>query len=119
MNRSGFLRRMIVAPFVAGAVLAAVSRVPVLYGDGIADDTVALQAWYDGKTVLYAGGGLVGHTINGGTYKLSDTIELRSGKSVHLVGGTVRSSADYPFRVHYRTFRVLFPKARIGDWRNP
>lgn len=48
-----------------------------LYGDGIHDDTAALQAWFDGKTVIDRRTGfLLGSVLSYGHYKMTDTLQL-------------------------------------------
>lgn len=55
MNRRSFLRGMLVVtavaivPTAALKAMEAIKPLPILYGDGIGDDTAALQALFDGK----------------------------------------------------------------------
>ena len=47
----------------------------ILYGDG-RDDSDALQAFFDGKTVLRPDGTRVMDTLEGGTFFVSKTIDI-------------------------------------------
>lgn len=61
----------------------AFASAPVIYGDGYHDDTAGLQAAFDGKpfkvvgkgTYIVRKGGQV--MLNGGTFKLTDTLHVR------------------------------------------
>jgi len=53
---------------------------PILYGDGQHDDTVALNAWIQGKPVRYANGALVGNVISGKEFRVSGVIDFTKGR---------------------------------------
>lgn len=75
--------------FGAAALLtAAVSPVsnlvaPVLWGDGIHDDTAALQALMDGKPVSVSGSTIIARegVLDGGSYLLTNTLRI-SGENI-------------------------------------
>lgn len=60
MSRRGFLNLMVgaTAVIVCQKVPTTLAPVPILYGDGIHDDTKALQALIDGKVVEFAKPGM-------------------------------------------------------------
>lgn len=86
--------------FMGGALgVAAAAVMPlgaaydaVLYGDGIHDDTAALQALFDGRPVYVKNDGVVlksndGHiSLKGGNYKISETLNIAPGKTIQLAG---------------------------------
>ena len=93
MNRRGFLKAMLAsaaAPYVVtnSGVLMPLgrfwtfggSRILTLCGDGVTDDSAALQAWLDGGTVLRADGTAMGRVLTGGSYRIGTTIYLRDGQ---------------------------------------
>lgn len=58
---------------------------PVLWGDGEHDDTLALNAWLRGETVIWADSDKeVGATISGRTFRLTDAIYVQSGTGRRL-----------------------------------
>lgn len=100
MNRRGFLKSILaagVAPaFVGSSVLMPVRKLwtpeqsLMLWGDGIRDDTLALQAWLDGKSVVHAfSGRQVGRVLFGGSYLVTNTLWLTPEQPVReLVSNT-------------------------------
>lgn len=79
MNRRHFLKTAAIATAglaLVGTGLATVMpKRYVLYGDGIQDDTEALQAWGRGEAVYRPDGSEVPyHLLYGGVYLLSGTI---------------------------------------------
>ena len=48
----------------------------ILYGDGVRDDSEALQAFFDGKPVLSPDGTRVVDTLEGDTFFVSKTIDI-------------------------------------------
>lgn len=100
MDRRGFLRGLFAAP----AIVAASSLMPVsakllldlppkLWGDGIHDDTAALQALLDG---VRPGGSV---NLNG-IYRVTRTLKMKPGTS--LVGGNstiLANHGDYALHV--------------------
>lgn len=67
---------------MAGAAFAltplfVLDPVPVLYGDNIHDDTKAIQAWFDGERVRWADGTPVSNELRGGTFRLTNTLQVR------------------------------------------
>ena len=76
LTRRGFLQTCL-ALAVAPSIVRAESLMPlvirttwVLHGDGISDDTLALQAWLDGERV-WMNGAVLGKTLRDGTFMLS------------------------------------------------
>lgn len=90
MQRRGFLGAMLAAAVAPAAVRAGVlmpvKKVwvpsqeiaaptgPIIWGDGIHDDTAALQAFVDGRPVMHPDGRAAGGSLFGGTYRLTQTI---------------------------------------------
>jgi len=83
MNKREFVQRF----FIAGVVLTvpfkwAYGKIQHrLYGDGKADDTVALQALLDGEPVIMPNGQTIQHNgdltqIPNGTYRTTQTLNL-------------------------------------------
>lgn len=109
LSRRGFLTGVIAVGAVA-ALPALASDMPILYGDGVHDDTAALQAFIDGKPVIrdgvvYRCDGDEPVVLHGGIYEISDTLVFdNSAKLAPLTfhGGEIRTSpdfsADYIFR---------------------
>ena len=57
----------------------------VLWGDGAHDDTVALNAWFRGESVVWADThGAVGAEIAGRTFLLSSTVYVSGGTGLRL-----------------------------------
>ena len=79
MNRRQFLpgfAALTVIPFMPSWILG--ERCLILHGDGVHDDSEALQAWIDGKDMYYADGTRVGTVISGRTLLIKQSIFLRS-----------------------------------------
>jgi len=84
MNRRSFLKSLAVvaAPYVitTAGVLMPVKKILaerpiILWADGVHDDTVALNSFLAGGKVYSPRGELLlGNTLRGGDYKVSDTI---------------------------------------------
>ena len=103
MNRRGFLKSILaagVAPaFVGSSVLMPVRALLTatleevtflqsgsgahartvqealrLYGDGVTDDTAAMQAWLNGEPVWGPAGTQMGRVLLGGSYRISNTL---------------------------------------------
>ena len=105
MNRRGFLGAMLAAA-ASPAIVRASSLMPiytpplVLWGDGIHDDTAALQALMDGKKVkrLFPGvaeavgvsGGLL---LSGGVFLVSNTITLPA-RSIYMQNSIFKGEAS-------------------------
>ncbi len=72
------------------AVAAAVKRVQpaamVLHGDGVTDDTAALQAWGRGEHVVRPDGSPVGPWLSGGAFLVRDAITISRKDSPGLIG---------------------------------
>ncbi|GAB3937490.1 hypothetical protein [Larkinella terrae] len=91
MKRRAFLAKSLAA-VGAVSVLGATIKPEryVLYGDGVHDDTKALQAYFDGKEVFWAhiidyqSPSGVARNITGKTLLLSDTIYLRNKIPTHV-----------------------------------
>jgi hypothetical protein len=135
MNRRGFLKSMLaagVAPYVvtSAGVLMPVKKILTatapeiafvqsgpgatpqtfqealrLWGDGIHDDTAALQAWLDGSPVIRGDGSMVGRVLYGGSYRVSGTIYMREDQpGRELFGNEFHGpvAADKPMFVYSR-----------------
>lgn len=98
MNRRSFLKSVLaagVAPaFVGSSVLMPVAKILsadgisflqsgagasplVLWGDGVRDDTAAMQAWLDGLDVVVDRyGNPLGRVLFGGTFRISHTLHM-------------------------------------------
>jgi Rieske Fe-S protein len=100
-TRRGFLGAMLaaaVAPaFVKADILMPVRKIivpsaeiiapgPILWGDGIHDDTAAFQAAIRGEPVWFADGRQFAGVIAGGIYKVSQTVKVSKGDSVAMHG---------------------------------
>jgi hypothetical protein len=135
MNRRGFLKSMLaagVAPYVVtsagvlmpvrkiltatapeiaftpsgtGATAMTAQEALRLWGDGIHDDTAALQAWLDGRPVIRGDGSMVGRVLSGGSYRVSETIYMREDQpGRELFGNEFHGpiAADKPMFVYSR-----------------
>lgn len=98
MDRRGFLRGMagVLAAGLAPAVLSSGVIMPIrqlivpgliLWGDGIHDDTAALQAFFDGKPVCSPGGIPFRGMMNNQTILVSATITINEDRQ--LLGGRI------------------------------
>jgi hypothetical protein len=101
MNRRAFFRLAAGAALtpLAAKVAAAFPDAPILYGDGIHDDTAAVQAFIDGQVVQFAnpamaeGAGWFGNPFDGGA-------TLRMPKGL------------------FRIFKPPIFGPKIGKWNN-
>ena len=105
MNRRGFLK-VVFSAAAASAVPIALNKAlrsptPVIYGDGIHDDTAGLQAAFNGqdfvchKDLVSVSGDTV--HLSGGTFLISKTIEVggtRSLRATHIALKTVPEFSD-------------------------
>ena len=104
MKRGQFLRAttaLVVTP-VAALKIAERLSYPVLYGDGLHDDTPALQAFFDGGPVL-VDGELVTESnriLRNGSYIVSETVHLRARNLRGIDGARFRWSGQYSFQPH-------------------
>lgn len=87
VSRRSFLRGALTvgALSVLPAIPAFAERIPTLWGDGIHDDTQALQAFLDGKPVRVDGAFIAvrsgdGVRLSGGRFLVSDTIFVGDGR---------------------------------------
>ncbi len=86
-TRRGFLTGMLAAGAVAALPAMSKAYVPTLHGDLIHDDTEALQALLDGKSIIRDGQLLepiAGQPIvlQGGRYLVSNTLRLTASNTV-------------------------------------
>lgn len=85
LSRRSFFGGALALVAVSQLPSAAFASAPAIYGDGIHDDTVGLQAAFDGKPFRVIGKGVYvvnrGGSIclSGGRFKLSDTLFLGRG----------------------------------------
>ncbi len=77
MNRREFLKGLGLASVGLAIAHQVGNRLPVLYGDGVHDDTEVLQAWGRGESVQWDDGSTV-HPTNliGGQFKITGSIRL-------------------------------------------
>ena len=81
MNRRNFLRGCLAVTALAIVQVPDLHAYPILYGDGVHDDTEALQALLDLKPYVCEGKLIEGQTravINGGVFKTSATLKIRN-----------------------------------------
>jgi hypothetical protein len=82
MNRRAFIRNICTVAAtrpllsIAGPVVALLPLRTVLYGDGVHDDTGALQAWFDGGDVVDQAGAPIGRVLRHGRYLLTNTVTI-------------------------------------------
>ena len=103
MNRKNFIKTLIgatslVAIPAIGLAKPVAPTVPVLYGDGIHDDTAALQAWFDGTPLRFAKEVLLlnGDTLFGKKFLISNTIVLKENKVSRTVSDSdIIASNDF------------------------
>jgi hypothetical protein len=93
-TRRGFLGAMLaaaVAPaFVHGGILMPVRQaiaMPsyVLWGDGLHDDTAALQAAIRGESVVMADGSVYSGILVRGVYRISQTLVIGTGQGLSAI----------------------------------
>lgn len=109
LTRRSFLGGAVaVATVAAVAPVFPVSPLPILYGDGKHDDTLALQALLDKQPVIDGTSSEVivvgehGHVfIQGGVYLVSDTLHIRA-ENIYLIEGLVlcNHDKDWMLEVH-------------------
>lgn len=103
MTRRGFLLRL--SGGVALAALSPVARffapsVPVLWGDGKHDDTVALNAWAAGRPVRRPDGSDVGKVLHGGRFLVSDTIYFtRTDEGCQFTNNYIQTTEEFTRRM--------------------
>jgi hypothetical protein len=73
----------------SGATARTVQDALRLWGDGIHDDTAALQAWLDGKPVVDIFGLPVGGVLSGGRYRVSKTVYIGPHQPDRLITGNI------------------------------
>lgn len=96
MNRRALLKST-AAVAVATLVPAAMKASPVLYGDGVHDDTGALQQWFDGENVLWVTGEQAGDLIEGRCFLITVTIDVTGSQRVSFSGNHIHcQSIDGP-----------------------
>lgn len=68
----------------------------VLYGDGKHDDTLALQAWFNGEDVEWPDGTPVGNRIEGKRFIIHDTVHVDSSnifdQELHFTNNVINTS---------------------------
>ncbi len=105
MNRRSFLRGLAAPAIVAAGSLMPVRSIerfflPTLYGDGVRDDTAAIQALIDGKPYIKNGLIVDSNVLSGGRFRLSNPIILRENWEAQLTNCSFESTADYCFIMH-------------------
>lgn len=95
MQRRSFLSAILAAgaaPMIvkAGVLMPVrVERSLILWGDGIHDDTAAMQAWMDGGRVLRPDGAVAGNLIAASTFLMSETLVLADGAHIRGLSDSV------------------------------
>lgn len=103
MNRRSFLRGLIAAPAIVAAgslmPIRSIERflLPTLWGDGVHDDSAAIQALIDGKPYIKNGLVVGSSLLNGGHYLLNKTIILGASYTAMITNCSFESAADYCF----------------------
>lgn len=101
MNRRHFLK-IAFAVGVATALPVALTKaledsLPMVYGDGIHDDTLGIQAALDGRPFLAVEDcvRVIAGTVHltSGAYRVTDTIHLGRGPNTTMMGGSVIADA--------------------------
>lgn len=86
LSRRSFLKGTLTLSAVTVLNIPEVAaNIPILYGDGVHDDTRALQALFDRKKVIIENdliSAKMPYYLTGGTYLISDSIHIREGISV-------------------------------------
>lgn len=86
LSRRSFLKGTLTLSAVTVLNIPEVAAdIPILYGDGIHDDTKALQALFDREKVIIENdliSAKMPYYLTGGTYLISDSIHIREGISV-------------------------------------
>lgn len=74
-----------------------VEEYPILFGDGIRDDTAALQALFSGKPFINMEGYLqIGGILkSGGTHKITETIVIRNDSKSVLVNARIKAGSEF------------------------
>lgn len=91
----------VAATAVAGPVLGAIAVYPVLYGDGVHDDTVALNAFLNGDPVMIEGevvkAGKTGYVnLTGGHFLMSGPLVLSGLRNKTIDGVRITTSSSLP-----------------------
>lgn len=108
LSRRAFLGGALALTAAVAVPIPAFARetlaLPVVYGDGVHDDTAGLQALFDGKPVIMQGERVqidraIGRVEFNGTFRTSATIHI-GPQSVEVDAGRLRlvalSKGDYP-----------------------
>jgi len=84
MNRRGFFKALVATAVIAVATSTRLGQTVfdvvkggyryVLHGDGVTDDTEALQAFLDGEEVVDINGTILGGVLRPATYRTSSTL---------------------------------------------
>ena len=104
MKRGQFLRGMAALVVTPVAALKIVERLlyPTLYGDGLHDETAALQAFFDGDPV-WVDGELVTESdriLRNGSYFTTEPVHLRARNLRGIEGARFGWSGPYSFHSH-------------------
>ena len=122
MNKRDFMKGILalgIAPAIVKAenLMRIATPKIILYGDGIHDDTQALQTWIDGGRVLRPDGSTIGRHITGGDYRISNTIFLDKGVGKKLTNSYIHGhlGEDKPL-LHTTEWRGPLVEFNIFDF---
>lgn len=100
LTRRGFLKGVLTVGAVAALPALALHGMPTLWGDGIHDDTEALQALFDGKEVIHGDNVIVRRCagdfrLAGGTFRISKTLEINGMHGGLITNVTITSDRGF------------------------
>jgi hypothetical protein len=103
VNRRGFFRGVAgvaaAAMLPARALVALLPAIPILYGDGIHDDTAALNVWGRGGQVKRPDGTAVGARLEGGRFLVSSTINISRTDDFAIINNWFQTTPEWQERL--------------------
>lgn len=116
MKRRDFLQ---LTAFGAVAIALPVRGSDVLYGDGVHDDTLALQAFLDGKPVIGADGQPIKDIVRSMVFKLSDTIYFRGSSKNQIIACVLCFSCWDKTVIEGKADRMSYSQIKSPETRKP